>query len=109
MSNNSNLMQWLKAVFFVGILLVAQLSFAADSVGIPDLDKQATGATALIKFVAKWGGMAVVILSGILIASGKAKGETATVLASVAIGIGVIASAWAWYKDSVSGVSGFAW
>lgn len=99
---SKNTIDWIKAIFFVSCLTGAQLVFASDSVSITELNTSATDAKSVVNFIAKWGGMAVVIIVGIMIAMGKCKGEMATWLASIAIGVGVIAFAYGTYNTRVS-------
>jgi hypothetical protein len=99
---SKNTTNWMKAIFFVSILFAANLAFATDTVSITELNTSATDAKSVINFIAKWGGMAVVIVVGTMLAFGKFKGEMATVLASLAIGVGVIAAAYGTYQSRIS-------
>lgn len=93
--------QWLKAILLVAALtLFMGAAHAADSTGVADLDKQATAFQSGVKMVAKWGGILLVVLTGILIGTGKAQGQTATYLAYAGIAIGLVIAAWGWFSNN---------
>ncbi|MDQ5921828.1 MAG: hypothetical protein QG673_1887 [Pseudomonadota bacterium] len=88
----------------LNFLFIALLSFkfalASDTTGIPDLDTQATAAEQMIEFVAKWGGIAMIVVVVLAIGFGKAKGEIAYALCAVGIAIGGLSAAWGWFGTS---------
>ncbi|MBP9777767.1 MAG: hypothetical protein KBD25_01130 [Rickettsiaceae bacterium] len=96
----NNSIQWLKAIILVSGLLFAKLVLASDTTGIEDLNKQATAAEQMIEFIAKWGGIAMIVVTVLAIGFGKAKGEVAYVLCAVGISIGGLSAAWGWFGES---------
>lgn len=86
-------------VFFIIILFISN-TYASDTTGIPDLDTQATAAEQMIEFVAKWGGIAMIVVVVLAIGFGKAKGEIAYALCAVGIAIGGLSAAWGWFGTS---------
>ena len=74
--------------------------FASDTTGISDLDTQATAFKTAIMYLAKYGGIALIVIMGLMVGFGKAQGQTATLLCSGAIAIGLISAAWGWFGES---------
>lgn len=101
--NQEQLVQWAKAILFVGILMcLMSLAYATDSTGVADLDKQATAFQSGIKTFAKWGGICMIVVTGVIFGSGKAQGQTAQLLTGVVLAIGLIMGAWGWFSSNFS-------
>lgn len=106
-AHNEELKQWAKAFFWVAVLMsFMMLAHAADSTGIKDLDSKSTQFQSGVKAFAKWGGILMIIIGGVVLASGKAQGQTATLLFQILLGVGCILGAWSWFSDSFT--QGFA-
>lgn len=105
---NDIFIQYGKAILIVALLFLLFISraHASDSTGISDLDTQATAFQQGVKVFAKWGGILLVVITGVVIGTGKAQGQVATFLAYAAIALGCILAAWGWFANSFS--SGFA-
>lgn len=105
--NRSEAKQWAKAIFYCCLLSTFMMfAHATDATGIGDLDKQATAFQTGVRMFAKWGGILVIVVCGVVLASGKAEGQVAKLLFGAALGIGVIAAAWGWFNSNFS--EGFA-
>lgn len=101
------LVQYGKAILIVALLCLLFIgrAHASDSTGISDLDTQATAFQQGVKVFAKWGGILLVVITGVIIGTGKAQGQVANYLAYAAIALGCILAAWGWFANSFS--SGF--
>lgn len=103
--NNSSLKeeakQWAKAFFWVAVLLIGfmAIAHATDSTGITDLDSKATQFQSGVKSFAKWGGILMIVVGGVVLASGQAQGQTAKLLFGILLGVGCIMGAWSWFSD----------
>jgi len=102
-----NKLQWLKAIAFVGVLMCAQLAFATDTTDIPELNTPASAGMSVIKFICKWGGIAVIAGVFLAIGSGKAKGDMAPQLCALGFMVGGLAAAFGWFS-STGFTAGFA-
>ncbi len=87
-------------LFAIFLISFVGTTNASDTTGIPDLDTQATAAEQMIEFVAKWGGIAMIVVVVLAIGFGKAKGEIAYALCAVGIAIGGLSAAWGWFGTS---------
>ena len=103
------LLQYLKAIIFIGILLLCFIAsaHASDSTGIDELDTKSTMFQQGVKVFAKWGGILAVVISALLIGFGKAQGQTAQLLAGTVICCGLGLAGWGWYSSG-SFANGFA-
>lgn len=101
-NSKKEILQWTKAILFVAILfgIFSGSAFAADSTGIQDLDNQASKVQMGLQVFAKWGGIAMIVITGIIIGTGKAQGDTARLLCVLAIAVGLIVAAWGWFLTS---------
>lgn len=105
--HNEELKQWAKAFFWVALLMsVMMFAHAADSTGIKDLDSKATQFQSGVKSFAKWGGILMIVIGGVVLASGQAQGQTAKLLFGILLGVGCVLGAWSWFSDSFT--QGFA-
>ena len=99
---NENSKQWLKAIFAVALLMCAQLAFASETTGIPDLDKQGTTWQNSLGYAAKYGGIGLVVILALMIGFHKCQGQIATYLASAGIALGLLSAGWGYFGDSFS-------
>ena len=97
-----NTRSWIKAIAFVTLLFGANYVFASDTVSIQELNQTATDVKSSTNAFAQIGGMLAIIIGGCIIGFGKAKGELAIVLGSIAIMVGVVAFAYGTYKQRIS-------
>jgi hypothetical protein len=65
--------------------------------GVASIDSTFTTGQTILKVVAKWGGIAVLIAFAILLGLGKAKGEAIGLGFYVLLGLGIIAAAFGWW------------
>lgn len=95
--------QWLKAIFWVAVLMCFMLlAHATDSTGVADLDQKGTNFQNGIKAFAKWGGILFIVVGGVVLASGQAQGGVAKLIFGIVLGAGVIMGAWGWFSDNFS-------
>ncbi|MBY0380060.1 MAG: hypothetical protein K2P99_06660 [Burkholderiales bacterium] len=80
--------------------------FAADMTGVSQIDNTLSTGQTIIKVVAKWGGIALLVAAGIMFGLGKAKGEAIGLGFYMVIGLGIIAAAFGWWNSIFT--SGFA-
>lgn len=93
--------QWTKALLLMGLLMgLMIIAHATDSTGITDLDTKATQFQSGVKSFAKWGGIAMIVVGGVVLASGQAQGQTAKLLFGILLGVGCVMGAWSWFSDS---------
>jgi hypothetical protein len=55
---------------------------------------------------AKWGGILMIVIGGVVIGSGKAQGALANTIFGIVLAIGLIMGAWGWFSANFS--QGFA-
>lgn len=72
--------------------------FATDSTGVQQLDTQATVFQTAVRVFAKWGGIVMIVIAGIMFGSGKAQGQSAHLLFGIVLAIGLIMGAWGWFS-----------
>lgn len=87
------------------MVMVGQV-YAADTVGVPSIDHTLSTGQTILKVVAKWGGIALLVSAGILFGLGKAKGEAIGIGFYIVIGLGIIAAAFGWWDTIFT--NGFA-
>ena len=97
---NENSKQWTKAILAVGLLMFAQLALGSETTGIADLDKQGTTWQQSLGYVAKYGGIGFAVIMALMLGFGKAQGQTATLLASGGIALGLLSAAWSYFGDN---------
>ena len=99
----SEVKDWLKALLYVGLLMsLMMLAHATDSTGISQLDDPATKFQKGVQVFAKWGGILMIVIAGIVLGSGQAQGQTAKVLFGVVLAVGCIMGAWGWFSNNFS-------
>mgnify|MGYP003418310636 FL=1 len=102
------LKQWLKAIALCALLMILMfgVAHATDSSGITELDDQGSKFQNGIKMFAKWGGILMIVIGGVMIGSGKAQGALANTIFGIVLAIGLIMGAWGWFSANFS--QGFA-
>jgi|GEM_PF-2847267 len=102
------LKQWLKAIALCALLMILMfgIAHATDSSGIQELDDQSTKFQNGVKVFAKWGGILMIVIGGVVIGSGKAQGALANTIFGIVLAIGLIMGAWGWFSANFS--QGFA-
>lgn len=102
-TSREELLQWGKALLWVALLMsLMMLAHATDSTGVTDLDNKATNFQNGIKAFAKWGGILMIVIGGVVLASGQAQGQTAKVIFGIVLGAGAIMGAWGWFSNNFS-------
>ncbi len=76
--------------------------FATDSTGVAQLDTQATAFETGVRVFAKWGGILMIVIAGVIFGSGKAQGQSGHLLFGIVLAIGLIMGAWGWFSDNFS-------
>ena len=94
--------KWLKYFIFIMAIFSVHYAVASDTVSIQELNQTATDIKSSTNAFAQIGGMLAIITGGCIIGFGKAKGELAIVLGSIAIMVGVVAFAYGTYKQRIS-------
>lgn len=87
---------------FIASIFVLNNVFATDSTGVSQLDTQATAFQTGIRVFAKWGGILMIVIAGVLFGSGKAQGQTGHLLFGIVLAIGLIMGAWGWFSNNFS-------
>lgn len=101
--SREEMLQWAKALLMVMLLMsLMMLAHATDSTGVTDLDNKATNFQNGIKAFAKWGGILMIVIGGVVLASGQAQGQTAKVIFGIVLGAGAIMGAWGWFSNNFS-------
>lgn len=103
MKYKESIIGWAKAILIVSVLfgLFSASAFAADSVGISDLDSHGLSAFEQgIKAFAKWGGILMIIVTFIMIGSGYAQGQVAGKLLWAGLAVGGLFAAFGWFGNS---------
>ena len=80
------------------IALVVGHVYAEDVTGVDSIDNTLRTGQTILKVVAKWGGVALLVAAGILFGLGKAKGEAIGMGFYIVIGLGIIAAAFGWWN-----------
>lgn len=88
-------------------LMCFKLVYASDTVNIDGLNTVISSGQQMIKVFAKWGGLAMIVFTGVMIGMHKAKGEIAGVLTWAGLGCGLIIAAFGWWNTIFT--SGFTW
>jgi hypothetical protein len=95
-----------KVLWTVSLALFSAICYAEEMTNIAALDKTLSTGQTILKVVAKFGGIAVLVVAGFIFATGKAKGEAIGIMFYVLLGLGIIASAFGWWGTIFT--SGFA-
>jgi hypothetical protein len=103
-SNNRALfIQWSKAVFYVMLLMAFMMvAHATDQTGISQLDDSASKFQKGVQVFAKWGGILMIVIAGVVFGSGQAQGQTAKLLFGIVLAVGCIMGAWGWFSANFS-------
>ena len=91
-----------KAICFIGSTFLLNHVFATDSTGVSQLDTQATAFQTAVRVFAKWGGILMIVIAGVMFGSGKAQGQSAHLLCGIVLAIGLIMGAWGWFANNFS-------
>jgi hypothetical protein len=97
-----SLLHKVKLLCFFGSIFFINTVFATDSTGISQLDTQATAFETGVRVFAKWGGIVMIVIAGVLFGSGKAQGQSGHLLFGIVLAIGLIMGAWGWFSDNFS-------
>lgn len=91
-----------KLLCFISSIFLLNHVFATDSTGVSQLDTQATAFQTAIRVFAKWGGILMIVIAGVMFGSGKAQGQSAHLLFGIVLAIGLIMGAWGWFSNNFS-------
>lgn len=91
-----------KLLCFISSMFLLNHVFATDSTGVSQLDTQATAFQTAIRVFAKWGGILMIVIAGVMFGSGKAQGQSAHLLFGIVLAIGLIMGAWGWFSNNFS-------
>lgn len=94
--SRTKLVGFILAVFFLNNV------FATDSTGVSQLDSQASAFQTGIRVFAKWGGILMIVIAGVIFGSGKAQGQSGHLLFGIVLAIGLIMGAWGWFSNNFS-------
>ena len=94
--SRTKLVSFTLAVFFLNNV------FATDSTGVSQLDSQASAFQTGIRVFAKWGGILMIVIAGVIFGSGKAQGQSGHLLFGIVLAIGLIMGAWGWFSNNFS-------
>lgn len=93
-------------ILFIGLLLCGYMVYASDTTGISEIDTPAGYGKNIIKMIAKWGGIAMIVTGAIMLGNGKLKGEAMSWLAGLICALGLIMAAFGWWDTNFT--KGFA-
>lgn len=91
-----------KLLCFIGSIFLLNNVFATDSTGVSQLDTQATAFQTGVRVFAKWGGILMIVIAGVIFGSGKAQGQSGHLLFGIVLAIGLIMGAWGWFSNNFS-------
>lgn len=88
------------------LLIVSYFTYAVDATGIPEIDKPISQGQTILKLIAKWGGIAMIVLAGLMFGQGKLRGQALNYGVSLILGLGLVSAAFGWWDTNFT--SGFA-
>lgn len=91
-----------KQLCFLGSIFLLNNVFATDSTGVSQLDTQASAFQTGVRVFAKWGGILMIVIAGVIFGSGKAQGQSGHLLFGIVLAIGLIMGAWGWFSNNFS-------
>jgi hypothetical protein len=104
MRGNTN--KWIRIFVMLGALFLLRNVYAEDTTNIEGLNTMLTSGQQLLRILAKWGGVGLIVTGAILIGFHKTKGETMGVIVWILLACGLLIAAFGWWEGVFT--NGFA-
>lgn len=89
-------------LYFSTLLFIfSKLVYAADAIGIGEVDDMLTHGQNALKVAAKWGGIATVVGAALALGSGRMEGALAQTICKILIVIGLLVAAMSFFAKKI--------